>query len=122
MFNSIYILLSLLFVKHWYIDFVNQTNEEVQGKGIYGNAHGLMHSIKHGLITAIIFGLFVHDFDVAVIWGILDFVLHYHIDWAKMKINKRFGYTVEMPQFWVWLGADQLAHSLTYLFLVWAIT
>jgi len=122
MFNSIYILLSLLFVKHWYIDFVNQTNEEVQGKGIYGNAYGLMHSIKHGLITAIIFGLFVHDFDVAVIWGILDFVLHYHIDWAKMKINKRFGYTVEMPQFWVWLGADQLAHSLTYLFLVWAIT
>ena len=120
--NEAIVLLILLQIKHWYIDFVNQTNEEVQGKGIYGNAHGLMHSIKHGLITAIIFGLFVHDFDVAVIWGILDFVLHYHIDWAKMKINKRFGYTVEMPQFWVWLGADQLAHSLTYLFLVWAIT
>jgi len=122
MFNSIYILLAVLFIKHWYIDFVNQTNEEVQGKGIYGNAHGLMHSIKHGLASAVIFGFFVHDFEVAVIWGFIDFVLHYHIDWAKMNINRRYGYTIEMPQFWAWLGADQLAHSFTYLFLVWALT
>jgi len=38
-----------------------------------------------------------------------------------MNINKRYGYTIEMTQFWAWLGADQLAHSLTYLFLVWAL-
>jgi hypothetical protein len=119
MFDSIFILLALLFIKHWYIDFVNQTNEEVAGKGIYGNAHGLMHSIKHGVATTAIFCAFTGDFTYSVIIGILDFVLHYHIDWAKMNINKRFKYTIEMPQFWAWLGADQLAHSLTYLALVW---
>jgi hypothetical protein len=119
MFDSIFILLALLFVKHWYIDFVNQSAEEVHGKGIYGNAHGLMHSIKHGVATTAIFCAFTGDFTYSVIIGIIDFVLHYHIDWLKININKRYNYTVETPQFWAWLGADQLAHSLTYLGLVW---
>lgn len=119
MFDSIFILLALLSVKHWWIDFVNQSPEEVAGKGTYGNAAGLMHSIKHGVATTVIFCLFTGDFAYSVIIGIIDFVLHYHIDWAKMNINKRFKYTIEQPQFWAWLGADQLAHSLTYLGLVW---
>ncbi len=119
MFDSIFILLALLFIKHWYIDFVNQSNEEVAGKGTYGNAHGLMHSIKHGVATTAIFCLFTGDFTYSVIIGILDFVLHYHIDWAKMNINRRWNYTIDKPAFWAWLGADQLAHSLTYLGLVW---
>jgi len=119
MFDSIFLLLALLFVKHWYIDFVNQSPEEVEGKGIYGQAHGLMHSIKHGLVTFIIFAFFTVNFSFSVIIGVIDFVIHYHVDWAKMNINKRWNYTIEQPQFWAWLGADQLAHSLTYLGLVW---
>jgi hypothetical protein len=119
MFDSIFILLALLFIKHWYIDFVNQSTEEVHGKGIYGNAYGLMHSIKHGVATTAIFGLFTGDFAYSVIIGVIDFVLHYHIDWAKININKRYNYTPENPKFWAWLGADQLAHSLTYIGLVW---
>ena len=119
MFDSIFILLALLFVKHWYIDFVNQSAEEVHGKGIYGNAHGLMHSIKHATATFVIFMLFTQDIAFSFIIGLIDFVTHYHIDWAKININKRWNYTVENPKFWAWLGADQLAHSLTYLGLVW---
>lgn len=119
MFDSIFILLALLFAKHWYIDFVNQSMEEVNGKGIYGNAHGVMHSIKHGLATFIIFAFFTVSFNFSVIIGVIDFVLHYHIDWSKININKKYNYTTENPQFWCWLGADQLAHSLTYLGLVW---
>lgn len=119
MFNSIYLLLVLLFIKHWYIDFVNQSNEEVAGKGIYGNAHGLMHSIKHGVATTLIFLAYFQSFEFSVIIGLIDFVLHYHIDWAKMNINRRYGYTIEMPQFWAWLGLDQLAHQLCYVLLIW---
>jgi hypothetical protein len=121
MFDSIFILLALLFIKHWYIDFVNQSNEEVAGKGIYGNAAGLMHSIKHGFATFLIMWLFIAEPMLAVVIGFIDFVLHYHIDWAKMNINKRWNYTIDKPAFWAWLGADQLAHSLTYLGLVWLI-
>ena len=121
MFDSIFVVLALLFVKHWYIDFVNQSMEEVVGKGIYGNAHGVMHSIKHGIGTAVVMGLFLGDMPFAVVLGFIDFVLHYHIDWAKININTRYNYTTENPQFWAWLGADQLAHSFTYLWLVWII-
>ena len=119
MFNSLYILLALLFVKHWYIDFVYQSMEEVNGKGIYGNAHGVMHSLKHGVATFLIFWFYVMDFEYSIIIGFVDFVLHYHIDWTKININKRWNYTAENPKFWAWLGADQLAHSLTYILLVW---
>jgi hypothetical protein len=121
MFDSIFILLALLFVKHWYIDFVNQSSEEVHGKGIYGNAYGVMHSIKHGVATFIIFWMFLSSWPLAIILGAIDFALHYHIDWAKININKRYNYTVENPTFWLWLGADQLAHQLTYIFLIWIV-
>ena len=121
MFDSIFVILGLLFVKHWYIDFVNQSMEEVNGKGIYGNAHGIMHSLKHGIGTFVVMWLFIADPLFAITLGFIDFVLHYHIDWAKMNINKRWHYTVEQKPFWIWLGADQLAHSLTYLGLVWLI-
>jgi hypothetical protein len=101
MFDSIFILLGLLFVKHWYIDFINQSMEEVVGKGIYGNAHGLMHSIKHGFATFLIFALFTQDFAYSVIIGVIDFVLHYHIDWAKININKKYNYTLSFGLGWV---------------------
>jgi hypothetical protein len=118
MFDSIFFILTLLFIKHWYIDFVNQSMEEVVGKGIYGNAHGLMHSIKHGVATFLIFWWLL-NWQGAIILGFIDFVTHYHIDWLKININKRWNYTTENPKFWAWLGADQLAHSITYLFIVW---
>jgi hypothetical protein len=119
--NEAIVLLILLQIKHWYIDFVNQSMEEVNGKGIYGNWKGLQHSIKHGIGTMIcalmIFG--AEYLLYAFIIGLMDFIAHYHIDWAKMNINKKFEYTVETPQFWTWLGADQLSHQLTYIGLVW---
>jgi hypothetical protein len=93
--------------------------DEVHGKGIYGNWIGLGHSIKHGLATTVIFFAAVWDFQLAVMIGFADFFIHYHTDWAKININKKYNYTVENPKFWMWLGLDQLVHSLTYVFLVW---
>jgi hypothetical protein len=121
MFDSIFVVLGLLFIKHWYIDFINQSMEEVHGKGIYGNAHGIMHSLKHGIATAAVFMLAIQSFEVSWILGMIDMAIHYHVDWAKININKKYNYTPENPKFWAWLGADQLAHSITYLFLVWMI-
>ena len=101
MYDPIFILLALLFVKHWYIDFVNQTNEEVQWKGTYLDWRGVKHSVKHGLATiAILFTVTSLNSVDVISFGILDFVLHYHIDWAKININRKKNYTIEMPQFW----------------------
>lgn len=113
---EIFLALILLFVKHWYIDFVDQNDEEVKHKGIYGDFVGMGHSIKHGLVTALVFAI-VDPFAINVLLlGAIDAVMHYHVDWAKMKFGNR---DITTKAFWAQLGLDQLAHYLTYLFLVW---
>jgi hypothetical protein len=47
-----------------------------------------------------------------------EFLLHYHIDWAKEQITRRNGWTIQNPGFWHALGTDQLLHGLTYLAIV----
>lgn len=118
MYDSIFIILSLLFVKHWYVDFVNQSADEVNHKGIYLNWLGVKHSIKHGIGTSLCLLVFVPYIEVAILFGIIDFALHYHIDWAKMKFGNR---DITTSKFWAQLGLDQLAHYLTYLVIVWML-
>jgi len=121
MYNEIFLILGLLFFKHWYIDFVDQSMDEVNSKGNYGEWLGIRHSLKHGLATFIIIIYATFSIPDALILGVIDFVIHYHTDWAKININRKKNYTVETTQFWAWLGLDQLIHSYTYLFLVWMV-
>ena len=122
MYDSIFLLLALLFAKHWYVDFVNQTAEEVEWKGTFLDWRGLKHSLKHGLATGLILYFATNIGALSIVLGIFDFLVHYHIDWAKININNRKNYTPQTKEFWVWLGLDQLAHSLTYIFIVWTLT
>jgi hypothetical protein len=112
------LILVLLQIKHWYIDFVNQTAEEVAHKGIYLDWLGMKHSIKQGLGTFLCLYLFVHDVEVTLIMAFLDCVLHYHIDYIKMHYGNR---DIKTPAFWAQLGLDQMAHQLTYLGIVYAL-
>ena len=121
--DALIILAAMLQLKHWYIDFVNQTMDEVHSKGIYGDRLGLWHSAKQGIGTAaciaVLVGPQLEGLVFCVVMGLLDFLIHYHTDWAKININKSKNYTVETPQFWAWLGADQLVHQLTYLLILY---
>jgi hypothetical protein len=112
------LVLFLLFVKHWYFDFVVQTQEEIQWKGVYLDWRGVKHSVKHGIGTFSVIALV--DIDLAFILGVLDLLLHYHIDWFKVRVS--LGYKPTDRLFWIWFGSDQLAHSLTYLLIVWIWT
>ena len=44
-----------------------------------------------------------------------EFLLHYHIDWAKQQVMKHMGWKAADREFWWGIGVDQLAHHLTYL-------
>lgn len=103
-------ILQLLFIKHWYIDFYNQTAEEVYRKGIYGDIIGFKHSLKHGIATIIALAYF--DIKTALIIGLVDVVVHYHVDWTKSNINN---YPMGDKLFWTYLGLDQLVHYTCYL-------
>jgi hypothetical protein len=106
------VVLVLLFIKHWYVDFVAQTPRMVQEKGQYGKLHGIYHSGQHALATFLIFVLAGPVFATAA--AVIDFVTHYHIDWVKMNYGNR---DITTPQFWNHLGLDQLAHAMIYLLL-----
>lgn len=112
------LMLAALQVKHWLVDFYDQTMEEVNHKGIYGNWLGMKHSVKHGVGTFLIFFM-LFEYEVSVVMAfavaIIDFITHYHIDWIKMNWGNR---DITTPQFWNHLGLDQMAHQLVYLALI----
>jgi hypothetical protein len=118
--TSIIFILILLQIKHWYIDFVDQSEEEVKSKGIYGDGPGIGHSVKHGIGTffAIIAVTGLPYIAFAGILMFVDFVLHYHIDWLKMNYGNR---DITTPAFWNHLGLDQMLHQFVYIFIAFSI-
>ena len=45
---------------------------------------------------------------------VAEFVVHYHIDWVKEQVVRRYDIR-EGARFWNAIGVDQLLHNLTYL-------
>jgi hypothetical protein len=113
------IILALLQVKHWYVDFVLQNNEQVKYKGVYAHPVGISHSAEHVIGNLIVLTFVSMFYTISpvliVLLSLLDGVVHYHIDWAKMNWGNR---DITSPQFWNHLGLDQMAHQLCYLILV----
>lgn len=107
--------LFLMFVKHYVVDFVMQTDEMVKGKGIYGNPQGILHSLQHAIGTAMVAVMTVATPVFWLILPLIDFITHYHIDYIKMKYGCR---DISKKEFWNQLGLDQLAHYTTYLLMV----
>ncbi len=119
--NDILWLMLALFSKHFIIDFPLQNRFQWSNKGTYGHLGGILHAGLHGLGTYL---CFVWYSPVAAIYFCLaDMFIHYHIDWAKMNLNKRLGWGPNThEQFWWLLGLDQFLHALTYIGLVALVT
>jgi len=103
-------------VKHFLADFVWQTDRMVLEKGIYGARYGIYHSLIQCAGTFLAFA-WIHP-TLGLVAAFFDYLAHYHIDWAKININKKYNYTPKDHKFWFWLGLDQLAHQITYILLV----
>jgi len=119
--NETLMLLTWLIIKHFIIDFPLQTRYQYSNKGTYGHLGGLLHAGLHSLGTYAVFVMWYPG--IAVILALIDGAVHYHIDWAKVNINKRLGWgPTTHEEFWWLLGLDQFIHSLTYILLVWIVT
>ena len=119
--NDTLILIALLFTKHFYVDFPLQNKYQWSNKGTYGHPGGLLHASLHGLATMLCFWWYA---PLACIWlGVIDAVVHYHIDWAKMNLNDRLGLKPDNSEYFWWLlGLDQFLHAMTYIWLVTLVT
>lgn len=114
----IFLLLFVLAVKHWIADFVLQFEYMVEQKGTYGLKGGIEHALLHGILTTIVLTAFTNNIMAAAMFGLLDSVVHYHIDYIKARWGTR---NANQQRFWIQLGADQLAHYTFYIWLIWIL-
>ena len=122
-------MMTAFIAKHFVCDFHPkiQTPEMYLNKGIYGHPGGIAHAFVHVFASTLILLAFSSAYSRSyVFWvfiGLLLFegLVHYHMDWFKMWWCKRKGYKPDThPQFWFWLGIDQMVHYLTYVVMVLA--
>lgn len=113
------ILLGLM-LKHFIIDFPLQTPYQWMNKGTYGHPGGVLHSTLHGVGTAFVLFQFNVSSTLIMMLSFSDSLIHYHIDYAKVKLNKFCGWgPTTHSEFWVVLGFDQLLHMITYIGIVY---
>ena len=117
---EVFLLLSLLGIKHFLADFVFQYDYMVREKGIYGAGGGVQHAMAHGIGTFIVLMIVMSHSPWILPLSFADSFIHYHIDWVKQQVNRSLTYSDRM--WWVWLGADQALHYLTYVGIIYVVT
>jgi hypothetical protein len=110
--------LFLLFIKHFICDFPLQANPWLyRNKGTYMHLGGITHAGIHGLGTLLVLAPFIGS--LSMVYAALDMLVHYHIDWAKMNVTKRYDLQpTNSERFWILLGFDQLLHHITYFAII----
>jgi hypothetical protein len=118
--TTVFILLALFGIKHFIADFVMQYDYMLREKGIYGAEGGMHHAAVHAALTLFILVFFAHSANDIIFLSLADGIIHYHVDWAKQQLNR--GLTTADRMFWVWMGADQGLHYLTYIGIIYVGT
>ena len=108
-------------VKHFVCDFILQTTYQYKHKGIYGHAGGLIHAGLHllGSIPALLI-LTANPLPIMLLLA-AEFLIHYHIDWSKVWLDKRFNLSVDSHAYWIVFGLDQFVHQLTYIGMIFVV-
>ena len=102
-------------LKHFLCDFVLQTAYQYRNKGRYGHPGGLVHAGLHVIGSFPVTLILTTSPELIALVLAAEFVVHYHMDWFKEKINKWRALKPDSALYWMVFGADQLVHQLTYV-------
>jgi len=114
-----WLILALLFVKHFLADFCWQSDRMLKDKGHFGRLGGLQHAGLHGALTYVILMHFL-GLQACVMLAVFDAVIHYTVDWTHRRVAVKLAY--DSNEFWFWIGIDQLIHTLTYLIIAFVVS
>lgn len=141
------VLMTMLIMKHLIFDFFLQGPYQYLNKGKYLHPGGLLHAglaVLGSLLVLFLFyngmrfvapdgtfnqrGLSRIDYvfdnclDLPLIFTIVlgtEALIHYHMDWLKVKICRKMGWTASNSNWYFHLlGIDQTVHYLTYVGMI----
>lgn len=110
------VFLFLLIIKHAIADYFLQTyHRNIKKQRYFGNGH--RHYAEHAVCTFLVAILFM-PLPFAVLASLLDYVLHWHIDYIKTRLVGILGWGRTEPRFWRLQTLDQILHFSTYMLIV----
>ena len=126
------IAFTLFILKHTIADYFTQYSWMLKDKATYGAFGGLAHAGWHGILTtAVVWHLTGLHWFILIVWnittfslipvilfGLLDSIIHYHVDYVKSNVWKSKNYTPDNQMYWVTHGTDQMLHLFTYVFII----
>ncbi|MBY6056118.1 DUF3307 domain-containing protein [Leisingera daeponensis] len=118
--GSVLLLLCALQVKHLFGDFFLQTPKMLSGRCAYAHMGRAQHAGVHVIGSALVFLLFGAPLMFILILAVLEWAVHFHIDFGKARFSERKKLNPQQAMFWQALGSDQALHQLTYLAMAWA--
>ncbi len=120
--NIILLAISWFTIKHFFADFVFQSQSQFKYKHIYGHWGGLAHAGIHGVCSVPVFLILpAASLLVAVSLISAEIIVHYHLDWLKKNYVLNKGLTTRNRRYWIAFGLDQLLHMMTYIAIIYLL-
>ena len=101
----------VLMIKHFIVDIGIQSHIPGSPKHKYFSGH--LHYFHHG-VGAFLATLFVVPIQYAMLIGVIDYIAHWHIDWAKHHLNREIKAEVRSERWWWTMVLDQCIHTFCY--------
>ncbi len=112
-----------LLIKHSFADLAMQGRLEPKYGGDKLNLRSprlWIHCLDHAVLTFFVALIFL-GIGKALVFAIVDFVLHFAIDYGKTWYTKHKKISRSSRIFWTIQSIDQMAHYTTYFILVLAM-
>jgi hypothetical protein len=103
-----------------FADYFLQTARMLSGRSDYMHIGRAQHAAIHAVGSAIAFVLIGASAAFILVIVAIEWVVHFHIDWAKARYSDTHDLTPAQARFWQATGLDQALHQLTYVAMVWA--
>ncbi len=118
--TTILLLFCLLQIKHLFADYFLQTSRMMTGRETYMHLGRAQHAGVHGFLSVPVFLMSEAGYGFIAVLVALEWLVHFHIDWAKAHYSKTRDLHPGQARFWQAFGVDQALHQLTYVAMVWA--
>jgi hypothetical protein len=121
MLGSFFVLFIGLELKHYLADYFLQPSWIIAGKGDFRQPGGYAHAGIHAALTGVV--LLVAGASLPLIGLIVlgEFVVHYLLDYGKIRYSAGVHITNKPSQFWALHGVDQMLHQLTYAAIIYLV-